>query len=348
MNKFFKTKMFASALIAAGALAACGGGGSEPFIVPAPTPLPTPVPAAPQVIALTFAAVAGADPVNCGSTNIAGLGTGKVGGALKDLRFYIANVKLVTAAGAEVPLALGANDDWNATLGSDRVTLIDLEDKTGACAGTVAMNSVVKGTVPAGDYVGVKLAMGVPFAMNHTDQGAGLEVTPAAINNAVNPGMAWSWAGGRKFAKIEVTDPLAASPSGTAGKWSAPTFNMHLGSTNCTGTNPAAGQVDRCSEPNRMEFGFAAFNPASQKIVVDIRALLKDNDVTTNVASAPGCMSGLTDPECTGVFTALQIGFNGQAPVGASYTVGKVGDASNYGLPINGGAAQTVFKVVAK
>jgi len=45
---------------------------------------------------------------------------------------------------------------------------------------------------------------------------------------------------------------------------------------------------------------------------------------------------------------AFQIGFDGAAPVGAPYTVGKVGNASQYGLPINGGAAQSVFKVAQK
>jgi hypothetical protein len=43
-----------------------------------------------------------------------------------------------------------------------------------------------------------------------------------------------------------------------------------------------------------------------------------------------------------------QVGFDGAAPAGASYTIGKVGDASNFGLPINNSAAQTVFRVAAR
>lgn len=109
-----------------------------------------------------------------------------------------------------------------------------------------------------------------------------------------------------------------------------------------------AGLVDKCSEPNRSTIRFAAFNPDTQKINVDVRALLAGNNATTNVSGPTGCMSGLSDFECTGVFTALQIGFNGEAAADATYTIGKVGNASNYGLPINGSSAQTVFKVAAK
>lgn len=330
------TRTFASftlAAVAAASLVACGGGGDE----------------GPKNIDIQFATVAGSTPVNCGTASIAGLGSTNANGRLRDARFYVSNVALIRADGAEVPLTLPANNNWNATVGTDRVTLIDLEDKTGACAGgTTDTNPSLKGTVPAGNYVGVTMTVGVPFALNHTDQTAALDKTPAVINNAVHPGMAWAWAGGRKFAKIELTDVLADAAAGTPGKWAASVFNVHLGSTGCTGTNPAAGLVDKCSEPNRATVRFAAFNPETQKINVDVRALLAGNDATVNVSGPTGCMSGLTDFECTGVFTALQIGFNGAAPAGASYTIGKVGNATNYGLPIAGGAAQTVFKAAAK
>ncbi len=292
--------------------------------------------------------VAGSTPVNCGTASIAGLGTTNATGRLKDARFYVMNVSLVRADGTEEPLTLPANDNWNATQGADRVTLVDLEDKTGACDGTTETNPTVKGTVPGGNYVGIKMTMGVPFVLNHTNQGAGVDVTPAAVNNAVNPGMAWAWAGGRKFAKIELTDALASAPAGTAGKWKDPVFNVHIGSVGCTGTNPAAGQVDRCSAPNRMAVNFAAFNPDTQQVTVDVRALLAGNDATANVSGPSGCMSGGTDFECTEVFRAMQVGFDGAAPAGASYTIGKVGDASNFGLPINNSAAQTVFRVAAR
>lgn len=303
-------KTFSRPLIAASAaaalLSACGGGSDEPSVQP---------------IEIAFTAMAGNETVSCAST-LTGLGTNDTSGKIKDLRFYIANVKLLTAAGAEVPLTLGADSDWNATVGSNSLTLIDLEDKTGECAGTVATNAVIKGTVPGGTYSGIRMTLGVPLALNHTDQGAA--ATPAVINNAVHPGMAWSWAGGRKFAKIE---------AGNAA-WAAPTFNVHLGSTGCTGDNPAAGLVSSCAKPNRLDFSFAAFNPGTQKIAVDVKSLLVGQDVTANVSGPTGCMSGPTDPECGEVFKALAIDWKP--------------DGSGTGLTLGNGSTQTLFKVVSK
>ncbi len=286
-------------------LAACGGGGD----------------AGPQAVTLEFAAYAGSTPVKCG-TVVSGLGSGSVDAQIKDFRFYVSNVKLVKADGSEVPLALGANDDWNLTSGSNALTLIDLEDATGSCAaGTAATNATVKGTVPAGDYVGVKMTMGVPFALNHSDYATATK--PLDIQ-----AMAWSWQSGRKFAKIEVTDP-----AGVPGTWAANTFNFHLGSTGCTG-NPANGETVSCVAPNRMDFQFASFNPSTQKIAVDVKALVAGTNITVNGAGAPGCMSGGTDPECLHVFESLAIDWKS--------------DGTGTGLPLNGGAAQTLFRAIAK
>lgn len=258
------------------ALTACGGGSGE------------------RSISIDFAAVAGTTPITCASS-LSDLGTTGATGTLSDMRFYISNVKLVKSDGSTESLKLNATDNYNATLGSDTVTLIDLEDKTGSCVGTTAMNTSIKGTVPAGDYVGVKMTVGVPFAMNHTDQGADVSVTPAVVNNAVHPGMAWSWASGRKFAKIEATNST----------WTASTFNVHLGSTGCTGTSPSTGLVSSCSRPNRVALSFPSFNPDTQKIAVDVKALVASNNVTVNGGGPTGCMSGSTDPECQATFDAL-------------------------------------------
>ena len=105
------------------------------------------------------------------------------------------------------------------------MTLIDLENGTGACAeeGTGATNASVRGTAPHRRYVGVRFTVGVPSALNHTDAPG----APAPLNFAA---MAWSWQFGRKFMKIEVTDP-----AGAAGTWSENTFFVHLGSTGCIG-----------------------------------------------------------------------------------------------------------------
>ncbi len=301
----YKFKLSALAASLGGLLAACGGGGD----------------AGPQAVTLEFAAYAGSTPVKCG-TVVTGLGSGNVDAQIKDFRFYVSNVKLIKADGSEVALTLGANDDWNLTAGNDALTLIDLEDASGSCAaGTAATNATIKGSVPAGEYVGVTMTMGVPFALNHSDYATATK--PLDIQ-----AMAWSWQSGRKFAKIELTDP-----AGVPGTWAANTFNVHLGSTGCTG-NPASGETVSCAAPNRMVFKFASFNPSTQKIAVDVKALVAGTNITVNGAGAPGCMSGGTDPECLHVFEALAIDWKS--------------DGKGTGLPVNGGAAQTLFKAIAK
>lgn len=275
---------------------------------------------------LQFEARAGSVAATCAST-LTGLGSGSATARLQDLRFHIANVSFVKTDGSEVPLSLtiAANDAWNARSGSDSLTLIDLEDGSGTCAGgTAAMNAQIVGTVPAGIYVAVKMTMGVPQSLNHLDPFA--STTPLALTSH---SLGWDWTTGRIFSKVEVVDPgLAAAPV-----WPTRAFTAHLGALNCSG-DPAAGQTASCTIPNRMQFTLGdattPFNPQAHKIVFDLQALLAGNDVTRNTeGTASGCMSALDDPECTAMFAALKI-------------------TQATGLPINGGAGQLVFRSVAK
>lgn len=292
-------------LTAAALLAACGGGGDD----------------GPVAVALEFGAVNGTTPVTC-NQRLTALGTTSVDAQVKDLRFYVSNVAMIRSDGARVALELGANDDWNHTAADgNRLTLVDLEDATGSCAaGTAATNAFVRGSVPAGRYVGVEFTVGVPSALNHSDYATA--VKPLDIQ-----AMAWSWQSGRKFAKVEVTDP-----DGATGSWTAKTFNFHLGSTGCTG-NPATGEIVTCTAANRMAVSFPSFDPATQKIVLDIQALTAGNDITVNQAGAPGCMSGGTDPECAAVFQTIGIDW--------------AADGTGSGEPVSS-TAQTLLKLVAK
>ena len=269
---------------------------------------------------IEFAARAGATPVGCG-TAIPGLGSTAQSARLKDLRFYVSEVALVTRSGRKVPVKISAGRPFRAAGVGGAVTLIDLENGSGSCAedGTKATNAHVRGTVPAGKYVGARWTVGVPFGQNHTD----LAAAPAPLNLAA---MGWGWQIGRKFVKIEVTDP--AGPTGT---WAANTFFVHLGSTGCTG-NPASGEPVKCAAGNRANVRFSTFDPARQKVAVDLKALVAGNDITVNRADAPGCMSEQTDPECSGVFRALGIGWRA--------------DGSGSGLsPSN---KQSLFRLIAR
>lgn len=256
-----------------------------------------------QKVSIDFAAVAGSKPVTCGRP-ITGLGMNRRTARLTDLRFYVTDVKLLRKGGGSVALTPPANSRWSYSKGGEAVTLIDLENGTGDCAaeGTKATNAAVTGTVPKGSYTGVSYSVSVPAALSHTD----LTTMPAPLNNAA---MAWSWQFGRKFMKIEVSED-----GGPA--WAAKTFFVHIGSTGCKG-NPAAGQGARCSLPNEDEVTLAKFNPAKQKIAVDLKALLAGVDVEGTTGSAMpmmemegmgemgGCMSATTSPDCKPIFEAL-------------------------------------------
>ena len=280
--------------------------------------------AATQTVNIDFDVVAGSQAVSCGVA-LTGLGTKATSGQVKDLRFYITNVLLIDAQGNTVPVKL----DDNANQSRD-VALIDFEDATGKCptsTGTVTTYKSIAGKVAPGTYVGVALTLGVPVksadadkvSLNHSDTTAA--TTPPLLTNA---SMAWSWQSGRKFSKIEfVPDAPITRPTGTTTTW-----NVHLGSTGCKG-DPTKGVVTACTNPNRMDFSFAAFNASTQKIVLDLAELFKNSDLSYDSGGAAGCMSGTTDPECAGIFEALQI------------------DLAS-GLPINGGAAQKLFAVKAK
>lgn len=275
-----------------------------------------------QSVTLRFRAVAGTTAVSCG-TPIAGLGTTNATAQLQDLRFYVSNVKMLRRNGTSVGVKLARNNAYNLTSGGNRTTLIDLENGTGACAtdGTPGMNAVVTGTVPAGTYTGVQYYVGVPFTLNHSDT----TTAKAPINIEA---MAWSWQSGRKFMKVELADP-----GGATGTWKAHQFYVHLGSTGCVG-NPATGATVNCKASNRAGVMLMKFNPATQVIGVDLRALVAANDITVNAAGAPGCMSGGVDPECGGVFGALGLDWKA--------------DGSGTGASMNQGMEQSVFRAMAR
>ena len=282
MNRTRRLSAVALSTLAAGAIAGTGAGGAAAHGGHHAT----------EKVTLRFAAVAGTTPVSCGRP-VAGLGTTAATAQLQDLRFYVSNVRLTRRNRTSVPLKLTGRPAYNLTAGGNRVTLIDLENGAGSCTeGDRALNATIAGTVPAGDYVGATMYLGVPFPLNHSD----VATAKAPLDLTA---MDWSWQAGRKFAKIELVDP-----AGAAGTWASKAFFVHLGSTGCTG-DPASGATVSCTASNRARIRLAAFDPARQRIAVDLAALATGNDVTVNRGGAPGCMSGATDPECAGVFTAL-------------------------------------------
>lgn len=332
MTTSFNFKIAALGLISAAVLSACGGGSDSVAVV---APLPD------KAVSISFAALNGTTPVKCG-TPLTGVGSTAVAADIKDLRFYIANLALLNDKGVAVPVKLDSNS-WQLTQGSETVSLIDLEDASGACADTThtaATNAVITGTVPGGTYVGLKASMGVPETLNHSAITGGAAPLDVAA-------MAWSWQSGRKFAKIElnpvggIVKTVAATAATPASTSIISTFNFHPGSTGCTAQVDAAGVALKdaagnalysCSNPNVMDFTLTSFDAGTQKVALDLGQLFRNSDLTKENGGAAGCMSGATDPECPMLFAELKIDFG----------------SGSSGLPVNGGAGQTIFKAALK
>lgn len=238
--------------------------------------------------ALSFEGRVGAEAFSCSKT-YAGLGTTTATVEPLDFRFYVHDVRFVRADKSEAKVQLDQDGTWQL----DDIALIDFEDKTGTCAnGTAPTNTSVKGTVAPGTYTGVKFKLGLPASRNHAD----VSTAPSPLNLSA---LFWSWQSGYKFLRV---DSRLAIGDGGVPDGGVPVFNLHLGSSGCTG-DPDGGTTV-CTNLNLAEVALD-LNPQSDTIVVDYAAVIAGNDLKTNAGGAPGCMSGTTDPECPAVFTRL-------------------------------------------
>ncbi len=257
-----------------------------------------------QKVRIGFTARNGNKPVSC-ARPVTGLGTTSRSAKLTDLRFYVSGVQLLRKGGGAVNVKLPKGSKWSYTKGKSAVTLIDLENGAGNCAtaGTKAMNAQVRGTVPRGKYVGVRYSVGVPQSLNHTDMTA----MPSPLNITA---MGWSWQFGRKFMNIELGQD-------TGPAWASKIYYLHLGSTDCVG-NPAAGEKAKCALPNRNSVTLRKFNPAKQKVAIDLKRLYAGVDIAGEpmgdmgdsgdmggMMHMHGCMSGTDSPDCAPLFNAL-------------------------------------------
>lgn len=299
-----------------------------------------------QQVAIRFALSAGNQPVECGR-EIAGLGTGGQPAQLHDARFYIAAPALIDAAGHEVPIELEQNDWQYANL-----ALIDFENKTGKCIGSADVNDTIKGSVPRGRYKGMSFVVGVPSVIQDKD-GKDVVLNHSNFATAPAPldlqSMTWNWQAGRKFIKIEVdpeggvtrpppkiaaaangagapagdksdSPPMMADAPKTAplrvnadGTITVSTWMLHLGSTGCRG-DAVKGEIASCTNPNRVPVKLASFDPARQRVVLDLKPLFANIDLGRDQGFSTGCMSGPADPECAPMFENLGIRLKETAP----------------------------------
>ncbi len=195
---------------------------------------------------------------------------------LRDLRFFVHDVRLVDEAGREQPLVLDEDGAWQ----HDGVALLDLADGTGTCpSGSGAVNRSLRGHAPGGRrYVGARFRLGVPAASNHRDP----TQLPAPLSTL---SMHWGWQSGFKFFRLDAARGASA-------------LTVHLGSTGCSGR---AGQVSGCARPNRPEVEVDGLAFPDAQMVLDLARLV----VPGGSGSPASCSSAMDEPGCAAVFESL-------------------------------------------
>ena len=255
-----------------------------------------------QPVDIQFAEEINGQPFACGQS-YSNVGTTKSTITPSDYRLYVSEVNLVRKDGSTVPVQLTQDGVWQ----YQNVALLDFENGTGPCRnGTAPTNTTVRGNAPAGDYVGVELTVGVPFALNHQDP----TVAPAPLNSTA---MFWNWQGGYKFIKFDTTSsglseqkPAAANATGPVTRYS-----VHLGSTVCASASKTQAP-QACQNSNRVTARFDRFDLSKGQIVFDVGTVLGQANVDVNAkGTSPGCMSFPKDADCPPVMGALGLAYDG-------------------------------------
>lgn len=260
-------------------------------------------------VTIRFAASVGDKPFACGRS-FDGVGATRSRVTPSDFRFYVSDVALIDATGKAVPLKLDQDERWQ----HRNVALLDFEDRSGPClTGTQETRDVVKGTMPAGDYRGLRFTLGVPFDLNHADA----TIAPSPLNLTT---LFWNWQAGYKFLRIDLASngrPQDIKPGdmpkfGDRAGSNRLGFAIHLGSTVCAAESPTKSPAN-CANPNRPVIEFASFDPARDVVVADLGAVLEGVDVDTNQAESPaGCMSTPNDGDCNPLMRNFGLTFAGQ------------------------------------
>ncbi len=249
-----------------------------------------------MAVSIPFTAEIGGKPFSCSET-FPGLGSTAATVQAVDFRLFVSEAALVKADGSLQPIALDDDGQWQ----QGSLALLDFEDGSGGCAnGTAGTNTTLRGTVPEGDYTGLALTIGVPFAQNHGDP----TVSAAPLNTTA---MFWNWQGGYKFLRIDLVPTALAGQTAEAGAGDgkAKGWFLHLGSTLCD----AASKTDApkaCANENRMVVQLDGFDPATNTVVIDPAPVLAEADLTLNAPeTSPGCMSFPKDADCLTVMGKL-------------------------------------------
>lgn len=215
---------------------------------------------------------------------------------LTDLRFYVQNLRFVTAEQQELPLNLVADGLWQ----NDRVALLDFENGEGACLnGSAETNRIVRGSYSGGPISSLEFDIGVPAELNHADP---LRAAPPLAYTEMH----WHWASGYKFMRAGIETDNDS-------------FFLHLGSSRCEGT---IGDIRGCAAANRPTVLLPDFNPNMHTVVLNLEKLIGAVNLWDGVRT--DCMSGPTNEACRGPFAELGIEFESGISIDAA-SVFKVG-----------------------
>ncbi|EIJ35480.1 MbnP family copper-binding protein [Thiothrix nivea] len=296
-------------LAVAGALflTACGGGSSSDSSSSSANSSTTA--AATTSLTIPFAAKSGTTDINCDAT-LTGLGTSGDSGKISDFAFYIHGITLKTSDGKSVSTTLDDNDFQDPQYG---VAMLDFQDKTDSCSGAAKPTNKqvkLKAAVDPATVTGIEFTVGVPSAANHHDASK----SRAPYNRA---GMFWAWQSGHKFMRLDVNPTLLVTKlDATTTK----TFNLHLGSTGCTG-DAATGAVVTCTSPNRPMValsGITVTGSTTSTVVLDYAKTIAGTNINIDTGSAVGCMSAQDDKDCPAIFNNLGLAHSlGSATPGA-------------------------------
>jgi len=282
--------------VIAGLLAAAACGGDPQRGVDAAPPADA---AATQAVTLRFAAKVNGEALVCGHT-YANVGTPATTYTPNDLRLFVHDVALITAAGARAAVTLAQDGRFQ----RGELALLDFETGGTACdMGTTATHTEITGSVAPGSYTGVSFKLGVPEAMNHLDAS-----TAQPPQNDTT--LWWVWRSGYRYLKIDGIGG-AANP-----------FGIHLGAIGCPGSSTTQPPSGPCAAANVAEIALTGFDAATNLIAVDLGAVLATSNLATNtINTAPGCLSDAGDPECDAIFPRLGLA-HGSTPAATQVLFG--------------------------
>ncbi len=262
-----------------------------------------------QEVTIKFAAKVGNKPFSCGSNYKLGKSATTV--TPLDFRLYISDISLIDNNNKSIPLVLKQDGKWQ----YQNVALIDFENKTGACTnGTVETRNIVVGTIPQGQYKGLKFTLGLPENLNHEDS----TLAPSPLNLT---SLWWNWQFGYKFARIDFAQSAKTQSTEiyqhkNGEKEAGNAFFIHLGSTGCQAETTSQKPTMKCTNPNTAIVNLTNFDSSKNTIAIDIAKLVGDTDLTRNQENtAPGCMSEPNDKDCMGIMAGFGIPFGGKTSV---------------------------------